>query len=229
MSDNRITINFAYWNDDHDELKASHKQAFDISSRFNISTSFISGVFGTVEILTNDVPDITNMSHIEQYEYDAEYTNIDMMYAPLVKYVLKEPQYLKGGDTHPDDVADNKPLEQLIELVITGYQSSKQKPAAVYAETPEHDFYIHKTGRSPFTAKSLAHDQYHHLSWLTVFTPPMVEHYGRETLLSAPAWKVEELDDGAILVVCHDDVDEWQTDCHDVAEHIGLPWYTEIE
>jgi len=57
----------------------------------------------------------------------------------------------------------------------------------------------------------------------------MVEHYGRETLLSAPAWKVEELDDGAILVVCHDDVAEWNADCSDVAEHLGLPWYKDVE
>ena len=60
-----------------------------------------------------------------------------------------------------------------------------------------------------------------------IFTPPMVENYGREILLSAPASEVRELDDGAIVVLCHDDVD-WETDCRDVAEHIGLPAHEDI-
>lgn len=56
----------------------------------------------------------------------------------------------------------------------------------------------------------------------------MVAAYGRKTLVSAPAWKVEELDDGSFLLVCHNDVDEWEHDSQAVAEHIGLTSYREL-
>ncbi|WP_276302586.1 hypothetical protein [Halorussus lipolyticus] len=228
MSDEFVQVHFAYWDGDHDELEAAHKQVIEANGIFDIGTMSISGPFGTVQIRTNDVPEITSMSHLEHYEYVDDSMDIDLLYAPLVKYFLVESQYL-DEETHTTNISKATPLEQFIELVTIGYQATEQKPAAVYAESPPHNYWIATSGTPPFTAESLAHNQYHHLSWLTIFTPPMVEHYGRETLLSAPAWKVEELDDGAILVVCHDDVAEWQTDCHDVAEHIGLPWYTDIE
>jgi hypothetical protein len=228
MSDRFVQVHFAYLDGDHDELEAAHKQAVEASETFDIGITSVSGLFGTVQIGSNDVPEITSISNLKHYEYTANSRNIDLLYSPLVKYFLADSQYLDGR-VHTTDISHTAPLEQFIELVIIGYQATEQKPAAVYAESPPHNHWIGQSEIPPFTAESLAHDQYHHLSWLTIFTPPMVEHYGRETLLSAPAWKVEELEDGAILVVCHDDVAEWRTDCHDVAEHIGLPWYTNIE
>jgi hypothetical protein len=43
-----------------------------------------------------------------------------------------------------------------------------------------------------------------YLNWLydiAIYSPPLVETIGRERLLSAPAWRVEAFDDGAVLLV----------------------------
>ena len=39
------------------------------------------------------------------------------------------------------------------------------------------------------------------LCWLTIFSPRAVNFLGKERLLSTPAWKVEELDGGSIMIV----------------------------
>lgn len=56
----------------------------------------------------------------------------------------------------------------------------------------------------------------------------MVERFGRERLRSAPAWRITELDDGAIFLACHDQPLDWDADCRDVAEHVGLPSHDDI-
>ena len=40
-----------------------------------------------------------------------------------------------------------------------------------------------------------------YLFWANFFGPPYVERYGRDFLLGAPGWRVEELSDGGILYV----------------------------
>lgn len=40
-----------------------------------------------------------------------------------------------------------------------------------------------------------------HIYWANFFSPPFVKKYGKEKLLSGPAWLVEELKDGGILYV----------------------------
>jgi hypothetical protein len=226
MTDKYIRIYFAYRGGEPAELKQQHRNAFEHHGGFEMSSPFIETSFGTVEILSNDIPNITGMSHLENYEYEGE-DKWDLLYSPLIKYSLDEDRYLEGGDDNPFGAEEGEPLQQFVELVATGYEATDERPIAVYAETPRHAFDIHQTGDPPFTAESLANDEYEQLSWLTVFTPPMVETYGRETLLSAPAWEVRELDDGAIVVLCHDDVD-WESDCRDVAEHIGLPAHEDL-
>lgn len=61
----------------------------------------------------------------------------------------------------------------------------------------------------PVTPETLAANRLNYPSWLMLFPPVMVEEYGRGWLLDLPVDRVEELDDGAILVVAKDDF----TDC----------------
>src|SRR6056297_64184 len=86
MSDNYILAHFVYPDGDHEGLEAAHRQAFDISDTFEVNTKFISALFGTAEISTNDVPSITNISRLEHYEYSSGSEDIDLLYAPLVQY-----------------------------------------------------------------------------------------------------------------------------------------------
>jgi hypothetical protein len=44
-------------------------------------------------------------------------------------------------------------------------------------------------------------DKIYEVCWLNVFGPKLVESVGRERMLSTPAWRVEELPNGCVLVV----------------------------
>ncbi|HZI07664.1 MAG TPA: hypothetical protein VEZ71_26845 [Archangium sp.] len=44
-------------------------------------------------------------------------------------------------------------------------------------------------------------DKVYEVSWLNVFGPKLVESVGRERMLSTPAWRVEELPNGCVLLV----------------------------
>lgn len=64
---------------------------------------------------------------------------------------------------------------------------------------------------------------------INVFGPEYVRAIGRERLLSAPAWKVKELDDGSFLVVPAPYVEsDWHTPSpytrSAVAHHLGIPF-----
>lgn len=105
-----------------------------------------------------------------------------------------------------DAVGDDRQLEaiadDLINLVTYIYTVSDLRPEFVYGVTGLHQTLL--AGNEvplPVTAESLAENRIGYATWLMLFPPAMVETYGRETLLEAPAWHVEELDDGGILLV----------------------------
>jgi hypothetical protein len=56
-------------------------------------------------------------------------------------------------------------------------------------------------GRDDKTWKRDGHDRVYEVFWLNVFGPRLVEAVGRERMLSTPAWRVEELPNGSILLV----------------------------
>ncbi|WP_336331208.1 hypothetical protein [Haloarcula sp. CGMCC 1.2071] len=220
MSDDYLTIQFPYRQGDAEELKDQHLKAFENGDQFNVALPFVETSVGNFQISSADIPEITGMSDLHNYEYETAGDEWNLMYAPMVEYYLGSLAGLADGT----NTESGHPLDTLIDVVVTGYKATDKPPLAAIAITPPHE---HHLERPPFTAKSLAHDTYDHLSWLSIFTPSMVEYYGRETLLSAPAWKVRELTDGAILIVCHSDITNWGVDCCDIAHHIGLPWYAD--
>ncbi|OJH37893.1 hypothetical protein [Cystobacter ferrugineus] len=56
-------------------------------------------------------------------------------------------------------------------------------------------------GRDEKTARMDGFDKIYEVSWLNVFGPKLVEAVGRERMLSTPAWRVEELPNGSVLLV----------------------------
>jgi hypothetical protein len=56
-------------------------------------------------------------------------------------------------------------------------------------------------GRDEQTSIRDGFDKVYEVSWLNVFGPRLVEAVGRERMLSTPAWRVEELPNGSILLV----------------------------
>ncbi len=56
-------------------------------------------------------------------------------------------------------------------------------------------------GRDDETTRRDGFDKVYELCWLNVFGPRLVETVGRERMLSTPAWRVEELPNGCVLLV----------------------------
>ncbi|HEX5745987.1 MAG TPA: hypothetical protein VFZ09_07070 [Archangium sp.] len=56
-------------------------------------------------------------------------------------------------------------------------------------------------GRDKETSYRDGFDKVYEVCWLNVFGPKLVETVGRERMLSTPAWRVEELPNGCVLLV----------------------------
>ncbi|PTL77859.1 hypothetical protein [Vitiosangium sp. GDMCC 1.1324] len=56
-------------------------------------------------------------------------------------------------------------------------------------------------GRDQQTSIRDGFDKIYEVFWLNVFGPKLVESVGRERMLSTPAWRVEELPNGSVLLV----------------------------
>lgn len=74
--------------------------------------------------------------------------------------------------------------------------------------------------RSPITDASLAQNRIVAPTWLMLFPPGMVEEYGREWLLDLPAERIDELDDGAIMIVATTDIFDADSDLA-IADTVG--------
>lgn len=228
MVDQPLSIDFVYTDVDASDMFESHKNAINKNDEVHLELRIInSPSYDTIYISPYDViDDKWRFDDIDAFNYESSSTSFDLTRSSLISYVTKNHdrliEYWDINDVSADDA-----LSELLTLVRLGYEGVPRKPVAVFSQTPDSAFNNRAIGGPPVTAESLAHDSLTYLPWLTVFTPAMVETYGRDTLLSAPAWHVEELDDGAILVVCHDDLD-WETSNESVADHIGLPAYTAL-
>lgn len=73
---------------------------------------------------------------------------------------------------------------------------------------------------SPISDESLAQNRIVAPTWLMLFPPAMVEEYGREWLLDLPAERIDELDDGAIMIVATTDIFDAEDDL-EIANAVG--------
>lgn len=230
MVDQPLSVDFVYKGVDVSTLFERHKNAIENHTEASLDGRVItSNGFDSIHITPYEVIDSKwYFEDLDDFEYESPSATFDLTASPLIEYVTKSQDYVNRY-RNEHDVSGDEALSELLTLLRVAYNQVSPKPVAVFSQDPNHAFNIRMIGGPPITAESLANDRLRYLPWLAVFPPAMVESYGRETLLSAPAWKVEELDDGAILIVCHDDIDDWQADGRAVADHIGLPWYEDIQ
>lgn len=120
-------------------------------------------------------------------------------------------------------VVDAPRCRTLVDAVRTIYLATESRPLLVYSCSIEQGF------TEPPTEHAGAEGQRSYLTWLDVFTPAEVDAVGRERLLAAPAPRVEELDDGGVLVCSeHPLRQEGVHELADVATHLGIPhWLDE--
>jgi hypothetical protein len=101
--------------------------------------------------------------------------------------------------------ARTRMVEELLDGVKAVYDSLGIRPDYVYGLDPNQATMV-ETGRfgPPVSDSDFDEGDIQYASWLMLFPPAMVEEYGRQFLLDAPAWRTEELDGGAVLVVATD-------------------------
>lgn len=105
-----------------------------------------------------------------------------------------EPVYFTEDEDESDSFYYKKSVDKIIELSKELYLIAK--PAFVGGE-----------GSDPYelTPKLVKEDlkrgTIKNLFWFNIFPPKLVEKIGKEKLLSAPGWLVEELADGGIMLV----------------------------
>lgn len=113
-------------------------------------------------------------------------------------------------------------VEDLLELVKLVYIELRERIRFISGLSAPHGEQIVVEGMSlPVTEESIAENHIEYMSWLVIIPPTFVETYVKETLLSAPAWHAEELDDGAVLLIAYrNPINGGET--QPIDEHLGL-------
>lgn len=131
---------------------------------------------------------------------------------------IRFPVELEGKETE-------KYVSEAVSVIREIYELLEPKPTLVYGLPGNyHETIVVNGFDHPVSDESLAENRIEYIPWLVILPPAIVDTYGRETVLSAPAWQVEELTDGAILLVAYSDlVHGKDLDTAPSNHHLGLP------
>ncbi|HSP81348.1 MAG TPA: hypothetical protein VLQ93_22715 [Myxococcaceae bacterium] len=98
-------------------------------------------------------------------------------------------------------LADRERCHKFVELVRAWASSYPVSHASAHSAADDQLADAPRFGRDERTSRRDGFDRIYEVSWLNVFGPKLVESVGRERMLSTPAWRVEELPDGSVLLV----------------------------
>ncbi|TAK30235.1 MAG: hypothetical protein EPO21_19615 [Chloroflexota bacterium] len=87
---------------------------------------------------------------------------------------------------------------QRVDAVATGFLRFAE---LVYPHLCPEYGWLDESGERLYREQDVPARKIAYLFWANFFGPPYVERYGRDFLLGAPGWRVEELSDGGILYV----------------------------
>lgn len=125
------------------------------------------------------------------------------------------------GETEYEPQADL--CQQLVDVARDVYLAIGDRPTAGFGRSA-----VQEGVDPPIDGDDLSSGR-SFLTWLDVFTRNEVEKIGRETLLDTPATRVEELNNGAILVCSKHPLADDLRPLEQVADHLGIPdWQTEL-
>ncbi|OJH37901.1 hypothetical protein [Cystobacter ferrugineus] len=97
--------------------------------------------------------------------------------------------------------AEEKRCRQLVELVRAWASRYPVSHALAHGLADNQLSGAPNFGREMQTSIRDGFDKIYEVFWLNVFGPKLVEAVGRERMLSTPAWRVEELPNGSVLLV----------------------------
>jgi len=229
-----MTVDYSiYWNlvyraGNIDAINDAYERAIAEHEDFEWDSLLMKPAFGTVTGGCGEpLVEITGMVP-ENRAFECESCRVDLNDAPVGAFRLSD-HCFEGTKDLPEGMDQGDATLELAEMVKTLYLATGVSPLAAYVEPKWVIETINTMEAPPFTAESLARDRYEYLSWLTVFSPPVVETYGRETLLDAPAYHVEELDDDSVLIVAIEDpMDRHgpeKSQYEEIGNHIGIDTY----
>jgi hypothetical protein len=207
-------------------IKNAYDRAIEAHEKFELDTSrFIEQNIGSVKFSCEELwaQQLTGMVPENKY-FECDSCRLDLNDVPIGKF------YLTNHDFDPITAGTaedhySKDIGEIVELMKTLYLATGASPLGAHVEPAGLADVISREDAPPFTAKSLARDRYEYLSWLTVFSPPVVKTYGRERLLEAPAYHVEELADDSILIVATEDPATSLSEYKHIADHIEIESY----
>jgi hypothetical protein len=127
-----------------------------------------------------------------------------------------------GVETGWFDTDPEAQIDRLFALVRWVYEATDDTPAVVYGLDPNYvQLILDGMIEIPVTTAGLDDARIGYVGWFVVFPPAMVDRYGRDTLLSAPAARIEEYDDGAVLVAAYENPAAWR-DTEPLNDYLGL-------
>ena len=201
-------------------IRNAYHRAIEAHEELERTAMFIKQTIGNVRFTCKELCQELGMAR-ETKRFECEHCRLDLNDAPICEFSIKD------HDIDPRDPVNDqyrRGIEEIGKIMKTLYLATGVSPLAVQVAPPWMHDLINREDAPPFTAESLAKDRYEYLSWLIVFSPPVVETYGRETLLDAPAYHVEELADGSVLIIT--DKDPYlPSEYENVADHIGIESY----
>ncbi|SFR92873.1 hypothetical protein SAMN05216559_1170 [Halomicrobium zhouii] len=135
-----------------------------------------------------------------------------------------DPQPFSDALAARDESALAASAVDLLELVEGAYSGGPSQPKFVYGVSePHYSRLVENDVPPPVSPESLAADRIEYACWLMGFPPALVETYGRETLLSAPAWQTTELPDGGVVVLATENpTNVCKPETRAIDQHLGL-------
>jgi len=116
--------------------------------------------------------------------------------------IRSDPEPCRDALEAGDESALAERAINLLELAEAAYSGGPSRPKFVYGVSePHYARLVENEVPPPVTAESLTEDRIEYASWLMAFPPSLVDTYGQETLLSAPAWQTSELPDGGVVLL----------------------------
>ncbi|WNG49425.1 DUF3396 domain-containing protein [Archangium minus] len=97
--------------------------------------------------------------------------------------------------------ADEERCRHFVEMVRAWASRYVVSHAAAHSMADDQLSGAPDFGRDEKTSRRDGFDKIYEVCWLNVFGPKLVESVGRERMLSTPAWRVEELPNGCVLLV----------------------------
>lgn len=93
----------------------------------------------------------------------------------------------------------------LLGLVEDLYESAGSAPLYVYVLNHGQAAATEAGEMLPVTEETILEDRINDVSWAMLFPPRLVEAYGEEFLRDAPAWRMDTLEDGSLLMIAGPD------------------------